>query len=225
MSKKENRVFSELLLSELNQEDNVELIDLIADQDPEDPAEHEIAEELAILPLRNSVLFPGVVIPITVGRTKSIRLVKDAHKGSKLIGVVAQKNVDTEDPVAEDLFTVGTLAKIIKMIALPDGNTTIIIQGKYRFKVEKYIASEPVIKAKVSALEEDFHSKDEKETEEAHIADGNSKDSQGTDAAVDAVTQNSATTSACEHVAEENKEVSILKTHEPAPPGRRIHTC
>jgi ATP-dependent Lon protease len=164
MSKKENKVFSELLLSELNQEDNVELIDIIADQDPEEPAQEEISEELSILPLRNSVLFPGVVIPITVGRSKSIRLVKQAHKGSKLIGVVAQKNVDTEDPETEDLFSVGTLAKIVKMIALPDGNTTIIIQGKNRFRVEKYVSSEPVIKAKVSSLKEDFHPKDKKKT-------------------------------------------------------------
>ena len=164
MSKKENKIFSDLLLSELNQEDNVELIDIIADQDPEEPTEQEISEDLSILPLRNSVLFPGVVIPITVGRSKSIRLVKDAHKGSKLIGVVAQKNFDTEDPETEDLFSVGTLAKIVKMIALPDGNSTIIIQGKNRFKVNKFVSSEPVIKAKVSSLKEDFHSKDDKET-------------------------------------------------------------
>ena len=102
MSKRENKIFSSLLLSELNQEDNVELIDLIAEHDPSDPQVEDIKEDLAILPLRNSVLFPGVVIPITVGRKKSIKLVKEAYKGSRLIGVIAQMNVDTEDPEPED---------------------------------------------------------------------------------------------------------------------------
>jgi ATP-dependent Lon protease len=164
MSKRENKIFSSLLLSELNQEDNVELIDLIAEHDPSDPTVEEISEDLAILPLRNSVLFPGVVIPITVGRKKSIKLVKEAYKGSRLIGVVAQKNVDIQDPEPEDLYKVGTLAKIVKMIVLPDGNTTIIIQGKNRFKIEEYSSLEPVIMAKVSSLQENFHSEDEKET-------------------------------------------------------------
>ena len=89
-----------------------------------------VPEVLPILPLRNTVLFPGVELPITVGRDKSIQAVNDAYKGEKLIGVVAQKDASIEEPVAEDLCTIGTVAKIVKLIKMPDGGTTIIIQGK-----------------------------------------------------------------------------------------------
>src|SRR6059058_73885 len=94
-----------------------------------------IPDILAILPLRNTVLFPGVVIPITVGRDKSINLIKDAYKGDKIIGVVSQKDVSIEDPKFEDLNAVGTVAHVLKMLRMPDGNTTIIIQGKKRFRL------------------------------------------------------------------------------------------
>ena len=163
MSKKQNRILTSVMLSDINQEDSEELIDIIAEHEPTEPSEIKMAEKLSILPLRNAVLFPGVVIPITVGRSKSIRLVKDAYKGSRMIGVVAQKNVETEDPTSDDLYKVGTLAKIVKMIVLPDGNTTIIIQGKNRFKVDKFISNEPVIMAKVSSLAENFHSDQDNE--------------------------------------------------------------
>lgn len=90
----------------------------------------KIPDTLPILPLRNTVLFPGVVIPITVGRDKSIHLIKEAYKGDRTIGVITQKNDAIEDPNANDLYNVGTVAHIMKMLRLPDGNTTIIIQGK-----------------------------------------------------------------------------------------------
>lgn len=115
----------------------------------------EIPEELALLPLRNTVLFPGVVLPITVGRDKSIKAVNDAYKGSKLIGVLAQKDSAVEDPEFKDLEAVGTVARIVKQIKMPDGGTTIIIQGKSRFTVEALLAEEPYFKARISVLQEE----------------------------------------------------------------------
>lgn len=132
---------------QLVQEDSDDLIQLInPEQDPELGPE-DIPKELSILPIKNTVLFPGVVIPITVGRQKSIKLVKRAYQGNKIIGVLAQKNPNAEEPFTEDLYRTGTIAKIIKMLILPDGNTTIIIQGKNRFHVTEYIQEEPFLTA------------------------------------------------------------------------------
>lgn len=114
----------------------------------------EIKEELPILPLRNTVLFPGVVLPITVGRDKSIKAVNDAYKADKLLGVVAQKNIEIEDPVSADLLSIGTVAKIIKLIKMPDGGTTVIIQGKKRLKIDSITTEDPYFKAKVTLLED-----------------------------------------------------------------------
>jgi ATP-dependent Lon protease len=119
----------------------------------------DLPEQLPILTIRNTVLFPGVVIPITVGRQKSIKLVKRAYKGSKIIGVVAQEKPTLEDATIDDIYKTGTVALILKMLVLPDGNTTIIIQGKQRFRIEEEAASEPYIMAKVSLLSESFPSK------------------------------------------------------------------
>ena len=113
-----------------------------------------IPEELPILPLRNTVLFPGVVIPITVGRDKSIKAVTDAYKLDKLIGVIAQKDSSVEDPVVADLESIGTVAKIVKLIKMPDGGTTIIIQGKKRFRLEKITSEDPYFKAIIKLLED-----------------------------------------------------------------------
>src|SRR5438046_4929236 len=98
-----------------------------------------IPDVLPLLPLRNTVLFPGVVLPITVGRDKSIKAVNDAYKGNRLIGVIAQKDSNVEDPAVHDLETIGTVAKIVKQIKMPDGGTTIIIQGKSRFSIESVV--------------------------------------------------------------------------------------
>ncbi len=119
-----------------------------------------IPEELSLLPLRNTVLFPGVVLPITVGRDKSIKAVSDAYKGNKLIGVIAQKDSTVEDPAFSDLENIGTVAKIVKQIKMPDGGTTIIIQGKGRFSVEALTSEEPYFKAKIKVLEEKEAPKD-----------------------------------------------------------------
>ncbi|MDQ6904546.1 MAG: endopeptidase La [Bacteroidota bacterium] len=114
-----------------------------------------IPTELPLLPLRNTVLFPGVVIPITVGRDKSIKAVSDAYKADKLIGVVSQKDSLVEEPVVSDLVDIGTIAKIIKLIKMPDGGTTVIIQGKKRFKVDEITSDDPYFKAKITVLGEE----------------------------------------------------------------------
>ncbi len=115
----------------------------------------EIPSELALLPLRNTVLFPGVVLPITVGRDKSIKAVSDAYKGNKLIGVIAQKDSTIEDPDFKDLEAIGTVARIVKQIKMPDGGTTIIIQGRSRFSVQQLTAEEPYFKATIQVLSDD----------------------------------------------------------------------
>lgn len=133
-----------------------DLIQLITDEEDDAQGKEVLEEEIPILSVRNTVLFPGVVIPITVGRQRSIRLVKKAQKGNKLIGVCAQINPNIDDPGWEDIYQFGTVAKIIKMIVLPDGNTTIIIQGKKRFKISEQITDDPYFIAKAEYLEENF---------------------------------------------------------------------
>lgn len=151
MSYKKRPILDEFALSELNQDDSEDLIQLVSLDD--DKEEHgELPDIMPILPIKNTVLFPGVVIPITVGRKKSIRLVKKAYDGDRLIGVVAQKNNSVEEPGLNDLYKVGTVAKILKMLVLPDGNTTIIIQGKKRYKLEEIVTEEPYMKARIRYL-------------------------------------------------------------------------
>ena len=115
----------------------------------------DIPEILPILPLRNTVLFPGVVIPITVGRDKSIKLIKEAYKNDRTIGVVSQKDMTIEEPTVDQLHRLGTVANIIKILQMPDGNTTVIIQGKQRFKITSMVSTEPYLKAKVERVPED----------------------------------------------------------------------
>jgi len=114
-----------------------------------------IPDVLPLLPLRNTVLFPGVVLPITVGRDKSIKAVQDAYKGEKLIGVLAQKDANVEDPQVVDLCETGTVAKIVKLIKMPDGGTTVIIQGKRRFLLGDVVTEDPYFKASIQLLQED----------------------------------------------------------------------
>lgn len=140
--------FSDLL------ESDTEFIPLLSSEDEENMYAEDIPESLPILPLRNTVLFPGVVIPITVGREKSIQLVKDSYKGNKTIGVVSQKDINIENPGYLDLNTVGTVAYIIKVLKMPDGSTTIIIQGKKRFLLKSFIQEEPYFKAHVEGMRE-----------------------------------------------------------------------
>lgn len=159
MDNKDLKLFSSLIIAAKEDEEGGELIQLISPEDDEELKPEDLPEVLPILPIKNTVLFPGVVIPITVGRSKSIRLVKKAYKGNRIIGVVAQHNSKVEDPDIEDIFYTGTLAKIIKMLVLPDGNTTIIIQGKKRFKIESFLQEDPYITAKVKYLHEKFPEK------------------------------------------------------------------
>ncbi len=164
MRKKYKRQLSVFQLAAFSEDESGELIQLIAPGEEENMREEEIPEELPVLPIRNTVLFPGVVIPITVGRQKSIQLVKESYQGERIIGVVAQRNDRIDDPVPKDLYEIGTVARIIKMLVLPDGNTTIIIQGKQRFKIDKFITEEPFFKVKYQILSEHFPDKNKKET-------------------------------------------------------------
>ncbi len=134
------------------QEETDDLIQMINPEQDNDLKVDDLPEELSILPIKNTVLFPGVVIPITVGRQKSIRLVKKAYQGNRIIGVVAQKNALSEEPGIDDLNKVGTIARIIKMLVLPDGNTTIIIQGKNRFSIKEFVQEEPYLTARINLL-------------------------------------------------------------------------
>ncbi len=142
-------MFKEISISPIEQEESEELIQLINPEKEVEIRPEDLPEELSILPIKNTVLFPGVVIPITVTRQKSIRLIKKAYQGNRIIGVVAQKNKQTEDPAIEDMYRFGTIARIIKMLVLPDGNTTIIIQGKNRFAIKEFVGEEPFLTARI----------------------------------------------------------------------------
>ncbi len=142
-------MFKSLAITPLVQDDSDEMIQLINPEQESDLKPEDLPEELSILPIKNTVLFPGVVIPITVTRQKSIRLIKKAYQGNRIIGVIAQKNKQAEEPNSDDLYRFGTVARIIKMLVLPDGNTTIIIQGKNRFAIKEFLRDEPFMTAKV----------------------------------------------------------------------------
>lgn len=156
------KIFDELSLSSVIDKD-AELIPLMTEEDEERLNAEEMPNTLAILPLRNTVLFPGVVIPITVGRDKSIKLIKEANNGDKVIGVVAQKDAQVEDPQVDDLNVTGTVAKILRVFRMPDGNTTVIIQGQKRFDIQEFTQEEPYFKAVVSSFHETKPSKGDKE--------------------------------------------------------------
>ena len=136
-------------------EAEADLIPLMTTEDEEALELEDLPELVPILPLKNTVLFPGVVIPITVGRDKSIQLIKEANKGDKVIGVVAQKDQAIEDPTVLDIYPLGTVAQILRVLTMPDGNTTIIIQGKKRFEIEQVISEDPYIKAKIKKVNEE----------------------------------------------------------------------
>ena len=144
-------------------EDEMDFMPIIPlnENDSEILTDIEVPKELPVLPLRNTVLFPGVVLPITVGRDKSIKAVNDAYKADKLIGVLAQKDSNIEDPAVSDLEDVGTVARIIKLIKMPDGGTTVILQGRRRFKVGVITTDEPYFKAQVVLLQEEEAPKDQ----------------------------------------------------------------
>lgn len=134
--------------------ENTEFIPLVTSEDDIDWNVDEMTDDIPILPLRNTVIFPGVVTPITAGRDKSLRLIKEANDGNKILGVISQKNPDTENPGPDDMYQVGTLARIVRRLKMPDGNTTIIIQGKKRFRIKEWTQHEPFDKAKIEVLNE-----------------------------------------------------------------------
>ena len=140
-------------LSDLINEET-EFLPLMSDEDEAKISKEDTPDVMSILPLRNTVLFPGVIIPITIGRDRSVKLIKDADNGNKSIGVVSQKEFDTELPELKDLNEVGTVAHILKMLKMPDGNVTAVIQGRKRFKIEEMVQNEPYYKAKVKDLKE-----------------------------------------------------------------------
>lgn len=156
---KNNVVISDILIGNTMNEGS-EFIPIIADGE-DDSLDIGIPEELPILPLRNTVLFPGIVIPITVGREKSIKLIRDAYKKDKIVGTIAQRNPNIDDPGSKDLYKIGTVAQILKILEMPDNSTSVIIQGKKRFEISEIIGDEPYIKAKVNLMpEKKFDGKD-----------------------------------------------------------------
>jgi len=162
MSKAKFLNIDNLSLQNILDEDS-ELIPLMTPEDEEEIKNENVPEVLPILPLRNTVLFPGVVIPITAGRDQSIKLIKEANRGNKTIGVVAQKNENTENPGLDDLYKIGTVARILKLLKMPDGNTMVVLQGKKRFKIESLVQTEPYLKAKTKEIVEKTPKKNQSE--------------------------------------------------------------
>jgi ATP-dependent Lon protease len=152
MSKSKFRMLDSLSLQDFDE--NSELIPLMTTEDEEAIKNESLPETISILSLRNTVLFPGVVIPITAGRDKSIQLIYDANSGSKVIGVVSQKDESIEDPTIDDIYTTGTVARILKVLKMPDGNTTVIIQGKKRFQISEMVSEKPYMVAKIQDVPE-----------------------------------------------------------------------
>jgi ATP-dependent Lon protease len=153
--------------------DDSDFIPLISEEDEDSLNLTQIPESLPILPLRNTVLFPGVIIPITVGRNKSMKLVRDYYHKTKIIGTLAQKDPNSEDPAPEELYRTGTIAQILRILEMPDGSTSVIIQGKKRFKLEEILATEPYMTGKVSPLDD---SKPRKKDPEFEAIVGSLKD-------------------------------------------------
>lgn len=147
-------------------DEDSELIPLMTAEDEEEINKEEIPETLPILPLRNTVLFPGVVIPITAGRDQSIQLIKDVNKGDKTLGVVSQIDASVERPKAEDIHKTGVVAQILRVLKMPDGNTTVIIQGKKRFRINEVVQEEPYLKATTQEFLEDTFVEDTDEFKE-----------------------------------------------------------
>jgi ATP-dependent Lon protease len=158
-----NDLFKHLNLSDISDFENIELIPIGSEGMGQDDKMSVLSDELPILPIRNIVLFPGMVIPITVSRQKSVRLVKKAYKGDRTLGVLVQANHSKEEPTEEDLYKIGTVGHIVKMFVLPGGNTTIIVQGRKRFEVKEYVKKEPNLIAKVQYIEDTFPKKLNKE--------------------------------------------------------------
>ena len=148
MEKKFRKPATEILIPDILDGDG-DIIPIIADGDDGELDDVEVPEILPILSLRNTVLFPGVVLPISIGRPKSIQLIKDAYRTDKIVGTVAQKDPDMENPDFSDLHSVGTIGQIVKLLEMPDGSTTAIIQGRKRMELTELVSKDPYFVAKV----------------------------------------------------------------------------
>ncbi len=164
--------FDKALMSDVFESD-AEFIPIVTDEDEQNVSAFEVPDILPILPLRNTVLFPGVIIPISIGREKSLRLIKEIQKSKGVFGAVAQKDIKVDEPQADDLYSIGTVAKVIKVLEMPDNSTSVIIQGKKRFEIEEIISDEPYHMAKVNALEDE---KDDKRKDEFEAVVSSIKD-------------------------------------------------
>jgi ATP-dependent Lon protease len=153
MSKLQEKKRNEIYLSSQVNEDT-DFIPLISEEDEDSLTLSQIPETIPILPLRNTVLFPGVIIPITVGRDKSMKLVRDIYHKTKIIGTVAQKDPSIDEPSPDEMYKIGTVAQLLRILEMPDGSTSVIIQGKKRFKIDEVVNTEPYYLARVSALED-----------------------------------------------------------------------
>lgn len=151
------------MMSLQNIDEDSDLIPLMTSDDEEAISKESLPETLPILPLKNTVMFPGVVIPITASRDKSIKLIKDSNINTKLIGVVSQKDSKIQNPNLNDIQSTGTVAKILRVLQMPDGNVTVIIQGKKRFSIEKVLSEDPYITAEIKEIKEIKPSNDNKE--------------------------------------------------------------
>lgn len=156
-------IFDDKIMEFNSPEADADFIPLLTPEEEERMRKADFPSEIPILPLRNNVLFPGVVIPITVGRDKSIKLIQKANKEDRVVGVVAQKNQGVEEPEFNDIYKIGTVAQIVRMLKMPDGSTTVIIQGKRRFEILAEGQNEPFMKANVTLFEEPKAPKKDKE--------------------------------------------------------------
>jgi ATP-dependent Lon protease len=162
MNSKNNIFIPDIYLNSNENEDS-DFIPIIADGEDDSLDNFNLPENLPILPLRNTVLFPGIVIPITVGREKSIKLIRQAYKKDKIIGTVAQRNPNINEPGSKDIFRVGTVAQILKILEMPDNSTSVIIQGKRRFEIKSIVQDEPFLQAKVDLLPDIKNTENDKE--------------------------------------------------------------
>ncbi len=154
MVKKTDKKSTQNILITSSLDEDTDYIPLISDEDEEVLAKSDVPELLPVLPLKNTVLFPGVVIPITVGREKSIRLIREIYRRNRILGTVAQVNGEIEDPGTKDLYRVGTMAQIIKILEMPDDSTSVIIQGKKRFRIDSIVSEEPYFTASTTPIED-----------------------------------------------------------------------
>src|SRR4051812_25066128 len=156
----EIRSMLDILMGQNEQEMEFMPIVPLGEDEMDEQEKGSLPLELPIIALKNTVLFPNVVLPITVAREKSVRAIADAQKAGKWIGVIAQKDSSNEDPMPDDIYEVGTLAKLVKQIKMPDGNITIFIMGRMRFRIESYKQIDPFYVAQVSYLDDVYPQKD-----------------------------------------------------------------